>query len=219
MCWNERQPTRKQIGICKYKLSTDLESLTSVEEFQSIDGELNGLRWGEPKYLIGTGNSQIVIWDHQSGILLTNIHLMDFELGETLYAKVLNVDKQERHLLLVQYWKNYLNVMHVNLLDFAYRVLKSRELTVTREDVHSVVCLDSGNGANVNLALVTGGKCSVGPEILQIFDALTNRLIVMQRSEEEGSRLFLTEKYLIKLRLEPQSISIQSLNEFLLNLI
>lgn len=233
MCWTERQHAKKKIGICKYTLSEDFSTMAKAEEFQSVDGEINGLRW-DANYVIGTGNNQISIWDSKSGRLLSNIVLTDFELGDTIHANVLNVDKHEKHLLLVQYWQNYLNVVHVNLLDYAYRVLKSRELNCTREAVQSVVRLDVGDGANVILGLVArggGGEKGEAPhEMLEMFDALTNRLVVMQRNglmEVDGgmaqgcSRLFLNERYLIKVgdRLTPETISIQPVSEFLFNLI
>lgn len=229
MCWTERvQVERRRVGICKYKLSRDFSSLAAVEEFQSVDGELNGLRWDAPNYVIGTGNQQISIWDMNSGLLMTNIVLTDFELGDTIHAAVLNVARHEKHLLLVQYWQNYLNVVHVNLLDFAYRVLKSREVGCGKEAVQSVARVEAGDGANVLLGVVVRGKGEVPSELLEIFDALTNRLVVMQRRhglerEVNGccTRLFLNDKYLIKLgdQLTAESISIQPVNEFLFNLI
>lgn len=226
VCWNERHVMKNRLGICKYNLSADFETLVSVEEFQAIEGgELTGLRWGAPNFVIGTGNQQISIWDHKTGGLLSNIHLKDFELGDTLYAQVMNVERMERHLLLVQYWQNYLNVMHVNLLDFKYRVLSSRELSCTKEAVQSVVRLEGGDGANVILGLVARGGGGEGHEKLQLFDALSNRLVVMQRNgvEVEGdvTRLFLNERYLVKMNdhLDTERISIQAVNEFLFNLV
>lgn len=239
MCWTERQVARRRLGICKYRLAEDLATLAGVHEFQAVDGELNGLRWNGPNYVVGTGNQQISIWDNVTGLLLSNIVLTDFELGDTIHAHVLNVDRHEKHLLLVQYWQNYLNVVHVNLLDFAYRVLKSRELNCTRQAVQSVVRVEAGDGANVIVGLVARGDrvekrgdegMAPAHEMLEMFDALTNRLVVMQRQDSSGgvrgggagcSRLFLNERYLIKLgdRLEPESISIQAVNEFLFNLI
>lgn len=221
---------KRRLGICKYKLSEDLSTLSGVEEFQSIDGELNGIRWNGPNYVIGTGNQQISIWDNNTGVLLSNIVLTDFELGDTIFAQVLNVDKHEKHLLLLQYWQNYLNVVHVNLLDFAYRVLKSRELNCTKQAVQSVVRVEAGDSANVIVGFVARGDrmekgAGLTHEMLEIFDALTNRLVVMQRQDSgEGgcsSRLFLNERYLVKLgdKLEPDTISIQAVNEFLFNLI
>lgn len=238
MCWTERQLAKKRIGCCRYTLSEDLATLEMVAEFQAVDGELNGVRWSSPgDYVIGTGNNQISIWDSRTGLLLSNIVLTDFELGETLYAQVLNVDRQERHLLLVQCWENYLNVVHVNLLDFAYRVLRSRELSCTRAAMQSVVRVEAGDGANVILGLVVvkkgwgrdgKGEVDDGPqESLELFDALTNRLVVMQRQGSEEvvgggrSRLFLNARYLVKVgdRLAAESISIQPVSEFLFNLI
>lgn len=234
MCWTERDATKKRVGICKYTLSEDLATMAQAEEFQGVDGELSGLREDGTSYVIGTGNNQISIWDSRSGRLLSNIVLTDFELGDTIFATVMNVDRQERHLLLVQYWQNYLNVLHVNLLDYAYRVLKSRELSCTKEAVQSVERVDAGDGANVILGLVARGGGTVGEaphELLQMFDALTNRLVVMQRNcggaevlgvgDSEITRLFLNKKYLIKVgdRLQPETISIQPANEFLFNLI
>lgn len=236
MCWTERDATKGCVGICKYTLSVDLATMAQAEEFQGVDGELSGLREDGESYVIGTGNNQISIWDSRSGRLLSNIVLTDFELGDTIFATVMNVDRHERHLLLVQYWQNYLNVVHVNLLDYAYRVLKSRELSCTKEAVQSVERVDAGDGANVILGLVArrgGGAMGEAPhELLQLFDALTNRLVVMQRNCGGGAdvlgagdsgitRLFLNKKYLIKVgdRLQPETISIQPANEFLFNLI
>lgn len=228
LCWNERQPLKSRIGICKYNLSADLETLENVEEFQAVEsvigGDLTDLRWDSPNYVIGTGDQQISIWDQKTGALLTNIHLKGFSLGKTLFAHVLNVERFQRHLLLVQYQQNYLNVVHVNLLDFQYRVLRSKELSCTKETVQSVVRLEAGDDAsNVILGLVT--RTGEQQEQLQLFDALTSRLVVMHRNglEAEGgtSRLFLNEKFFVKLNesLEPERISIQPVNEFLFNLI
>lgn len=233
MCWTERLFSKNSVGICKYTLSGgDLATLADVEEFQRVDGELSEVRWGAPRYIIGTGNNQITIWDSGSGLLLTNIVLTDFELGDTVYANVLNVDRLEKHLLLVMHWKNHLNVVHVNLLDYAYRVLRSREVNCSRAGVQSVVALEAGDGANVILGLVTrpdNGSGVDGAETLQMFDALTNRLVVLQRQgwqaaalDVDGvSRLFLNERYLVKVgdKLTPESISLQPINEFLFNLV
>uniref|UniRef100_A0A182WA34 Uncharacterized protein n=1 Tax=Anopheles minimus TaxID=112268 RepID=A0A182WA34_9DIPT len=161
ICWHERlSELESRTGLCKYSLTTDLQSLAFIRDFTAVEQKLNTIKCINDKKLVGMGHTTIHIWCYESGYILHTVDLK-LELGINICCFLHIEENNDNTLLMLQmqqsddpassFSRRLVKVIALNLYKATWYIAHSYEIALASKSITSESqqwALDDSNGCH-----------------------------------------------------------------------
>uniref|UniRef100_A0A336MW07 CSON006251 protein n=1 Tax=Culicoides sonorensis TaxID=179676 RepID=A0A336MW07_CULSO len=160
--WYQHLIQSKSSGLCKYSLTPDLRTLASIREFPHANHNIYDLKNFEDYKLLGLGNTELSIWNHNTGDLIMSI---DFNLPLGRNISIFEFKNEViQCMFLTQIIDSIttnhksIKVLGINLNDDSWKILKTHELPLNFNKSSKISTADT---KNVALCSIDNGQSLV----------------------------------------------------------